>query len=491
MAAPGVLRMMSALDQAQQTAKNVIVVVFDAFSAMNMSMHGYHRPTTPNLSRLAKKAILYHNHYAASTFTSPGTASLLTGTLPWTHRAILRNGRVAEPLVPHNVFSVFPDYYRMSYTHNEWADTLLRQFAGSIDYPMPVSKLYLRFHDGFIKQLFPGDIDIASVGWTRDVNLRQETNAYSLFLSHLYGFREAQQDADLIPLYPRGIPATESAGNYFLLDAAIDWIGGLLPTVPKPYFGYFHLLPPHFPYRAEVKFCDAFRGDGFKAVPKPIDVFAYERIVGSMGQHRREYDEFILNVDSEFNRLYESLERSGVLEDSWLILTSDHGELFERGMMGHLADALYQPLIRVPLIIFEPGRQAGLEIYSRTSGIDLLPTLAHLTGHTIPDWCEGSVLPPFNSESEGTERPLFVVECAKNNPAGPLTRASTAIVRDNFKLLWYFGYTDRGIDELVKLYDVEADPEELTDLYPTHQETARQLLAELKASVAQADQPFL
>jgi len=154
--------MMSALGQAQQTAKNVIVVVFDAFSAMNMSMHGYHRPTTPNLARLAKKAIVYHNIMPPA--PSPARNSLAVNGNP----AVDAQGdpaqcRVAESLVPHNVFSVFPDYYRMSYTHNEWADTLLRQFAGSIDYPMPVSKLYLRFHDGFIKQLFPGDIDIASV----------------------------------------------------------------------------------------------------------------------------------------------------------------------------------------------------------------------------------------------------------------------------------------------------------------------------------------
>ena len=76
--------------------KNVLIVVFDAFSAFDISVFGFHRQTTPNIARLAKRAIIYRNHFAAGNFTSPGTASLLTGVLPWTHRAINLNGTVAD-----------------------------------------------------------------------------------------------------------------------------------------------------------------------------------------------------------------------------------------------------------------------------------------------------------------------------------------------------------------------------------------------------------
>ena len=60
-------------------ADNVIIIVFDAFTAYNISLYGYQRETTPNLARLAKQAIVYHNHYSGGSFTTPGTASLLTG----------------------------------------------------------------------------------------------------------------------------------------------------------------------------------------------------------------------------------------------------------------------------------------------------------------------------------------------------------------------------------------------------------------------------
>ncbi len=63
------------------TAPNVVVLVFDALSATNMSLYGYPRETTPNLSRMAQNATIFHRHYAGGNFTSPGTATLLTGSL--------------------------------------------------------------------------------------------------------------------------------------------------------------------------------------------------------------------------------------------------------------------------------------------------------------------------------------------------------------------------------------------------------------------------
>ena len=67
---------------------NIIIVLFDAMSARNLSVYGYPRNTTPNLVRFASRANVYHSHYSAGNFTTPGTTSLLTGLYPWTHRAI-------------------------------------------------------------------------------------------------------------------------------------------------------------------------------------------------------------------------------------------------------------------------------------------------------------------------------------------------------------------------------------------------------------------
>ncbi|MDH5646998.1 MAG: sulfatase-like hydrolase/transferase, partial [Candidatus Heimdallarchaeota archaeon] len=90
--------------------QNILIIVFDTLSAENISLYGYARETMPNLSRIADRATVYHQHYAGGPFTTPGTASLLTGTYPWTHRAFGIQGKVIDKFIDKNIFSLFSDY---------------------------------------------------------------------------------------------------------------------------------------------------------------------------------------------------------------------------------------------------------------------------------------------------------------------------------------------------------------------------------------------
>ncbi len=156
--------------------------------------------------------------------------------------------------------------------------------------------------------------------------------------------------------------------------------------------------------------------------------------------------------------------------------------MFERGIDGHSMDALYEPVIRIPLVIFEPGRKTGMSIHTPTSAVDILPTMLHVTGREIPEWAEGQILPPYRTTEVDPGRSVFAVRANKNRQKEPINqRASLALVKGRYKLHYYFGYPERGIEELVKLYDIESDPEELVDLYASQRGTADELLAELKA----------
>ncbi len=487
---PRLARLLGGPAAANAGAQNVIVVVFDAFSAYNISLYGYKRPTTPNLTRLSKRAIVYHNHFAGSNFTTSGTASLMTGSLPWTHRAIHPNGEVAPTFVTRNFFSVFHDYYRLAYTHSGWAYTLLRQFQREMDDLIPTEKLLVGSYDNFLDILFKNDKDLASVAWARNMRVADGGYAYSLFLSHLYQVLQEGKIANLKPMYPRGLPTTGS-DNGFLLEDAVDFIGKLLPVIPHPFFGYFHYMPPHFPYRTSVEFYNRFKGDGFKTIDKPVDIFTKGHPDQDLPMYRTEYDEYILYVDHQFGRFFDALESSGLLKNSWLIVTSDHGEMFERGIMGHSVDVLYQPLTRIPLLIFEPGRDVGTDIYSVTSAADILPTLTYLTGHPHPDWTEGVPLPPFAPGSPDPNRNVYAVRAVRNDPDAALTRASTVLVRWPHKLHYYFGYSDVKIPDMVKLFDIQADPEEMVDLSSTETDVTAELLGELKSKLAEVNKPYL
>lgn len=469
-----------------ESERNIIIIVFDALSAYDLSFYGYARQTTPNLTRLLERAIVYHNHFAGGNFTIPGTASLLTGVLPWSHRAINLGGEVDARYAEKSIFHAFGDRYRVAYTHNVFANRLLSQFAAGLDEFIPRESFFLDTYDTLISTLFKNDADIATVGWTRDMQVHENGSAYSLFLSHLYENLQERSLENLEPRFPRGIPVAGTV-NHFLLETAIDSIGRRLAELPQPFVGYFHFLPPHHPYRTSNEFFNAFKGDGTKFIEKPPEILA-RRLKKEQAATRTEYDEYILYCDQEFGRLYNLLETTGLLENSWLILTSDHGEMFERGIDGHGSDVLYQPVVRIPLILFEPGRQVATDIYEPTSAVDLLPTLMHLAGKKPAEWAEGSVLPPFSNQNPS--RSVFAVQAIDNSPREPLTRASIIQVKENYKLHYYSGYPKLPGGETVKLFDIQADPEEMADLYTSKKGIAAELLDEVKSRLRQVNQPY-
>ena len=218
-----------------------------------------------------------------------------------------------------------------------------------------------------------------------------------------------------------------------------------------------------------------------------MQILDYEEI----WQARTSYDEFILYADREFGRFFDNLEKSGLLENTWVILTSDHGEMFERGIQGHFTPVLYQPVIRVPLMIFEPGRKSRTDIYSNTSAVDVLPTLLHVTGQKQADWSEGTVLPPFGPELNA-ERNVYVIQAKSNEQYAPITVATTTLVKEHYKLHYFFGYHELGAgNERMELYDIKNDPEELNDLSSSKRETTTELLSELKQKLAEVNEPYL
>lgn len=486
---PPLVRMYDPSQQAADGRKNVLIIVFDAFSAYNIPFYGYPRETTPNLRRLAERAIVYHNHFAASNFTTPGTASLLTGALPWTHRAFQLNGTVNEAFARKTVFRAFEHYHRIVYSHNPLVNTLFKQFTVDLDEYVPQTRLFLTA-DTLVHDVFGKDEDIADVGWTRSIKKGEEGYSYSLFLSDLYKHYIQNKMANVGPRFPRGIPSVRG-DNFFLLEDAIDWLEHETGRWPQPYLGYFHFMPPHAPTSTSVDFYGAFAQDSYIPAWKPADVLSAGLTRPDLIRQRAAYDEFILYLDREFGRLFEFLESTGVLENTWVVLTSDHGELFERGVRGHISPLLYQPVVRVPLMIFEPGRTSGVAISEATSAVDLLPTLLHVTGAGPVSWAEGTVLPPFVSDEPDPERAVYSLHAKENDPDKPLTVATAMMVQGNYKLTYYFGYEELGGEDRVELYDIVSDPEEMHSIFDTENQRAVAMLAALRQKLDEADKPYL
>jgi arylsulfatase A-like enzyme len=471
------------------SGENVLIVVFDAFSASNISLHGYSRGTTPNIDRLAERATVYHNHFAGANFTTPGTASLLTGTLPWTHRAVTYNDTVLDAYRDKNIFTAFPGYHRLAYSHNTLVNTLLKQFRDNIEDFTPRDKLFLD-SDGLVNTLFGDDEDIASISWVRAIKRREEGYAYSLFLSRLYELFKDLKVKNMEVTFPRGLPFI-NLDNYYILEQSIDWLQASAAAAPQPFLAYYHFLPPHYPYKTRADFYGAFTGDGYQQPDKPYHFFTQEKSLAQLLEWRTWYDEFILYADAEFGRLFDFLESAGLLENTWLVLTSDHGEMFERGISGHRPPVFYQPMIRIPLMIFAPGQRSRQDVYDKTSAIDLLPTLLRVTGQKIPDWIEGRVLPPHRKSETSPKRQIYAVYAKGTEKDLPITQGTVMLLRDQYKLMYSFGFPQIGGEgEWIELYDLEDDPEELNNLVRSRRGAANALLEMAKAKLDEVNRPY-
>jgi len=136
--------------------------------------------------------------------------------------------------------------------------------------------------------------------------------------------------------------------------------------------------------------------------------------------------------------------------------------MFERGEVAHSTPLLYDPVIHIPLIVSEPGQRKRRDIYTPTSAVDILPTIAHLTGRPLPAQTEGTLLPGLVGEND-PGRSIYVVEAKLNHANRPLSAATFVLRKGYWKLIYYKGY---DIGEVFEFYDLENDPEELEDLYP-------------------------
>jgi arylsulfatase len=147
---------------------------------------------------------------------------------------------------------------------------------------------------------------------------------------------------------------------YKVLSNALN----LLSTIQKPSFLWVHIYPPHGPYLP---------GDGFMYSILKERVFDTEEkfynlpfvnpypitIQTKIDQLSMRYDEHISYADHELGKFLSSLKEKGLFNDSIIIVSADHGQMFERGFYGHGGPYLYQSLANVPLVIHFPGQVQG------------------------------------------------------------------------------------------------------------------------------------
>jgi len=469
---------------------NIIIILFDAMSAHNMSLYGYPRDTTPFLNKFADRATIYHNHYAGGNFTTPGTACMLTGMHQWKHRAFSIGGLVSANYKAINPYSLLgDDYFRFLFSQNLYSDRLVGQYANDVDRFLPMTSY--SFRDGELLMDKVGkDRYLANLAFEEFLFPLQNGIPASSVLGYIYKSLHLNflLDHKNHPYYPRGVPEAEVYSNFINEDIYNGVTKEILflQKQGKPYFSYFHLYSPHAPYKPGKKYWKLFENDGFRTISKPMHPYTPGFTDGDLLSKRLRYDQQIAHVDAEFGKLIEKIDANNVLDNSYIIVTSDHGEMFERGFFGHGGPLMYEPAIKIPLLIHSPKQEAGQDIHALTSNIDLLPTILSVSEKEIPSNLDGKLLPGLGGE-EG-DRTLFSMNAIENSQFLPLTKAAISMHKGHYKLITYLGYD--AIDSDYELYDLENDPEETSNLADKKTLLLTQLKEKLHDHLADANRPF-
>lgn len=291
------------------------------------------------------------------------------------------------------------------------------------------------------------------------------------------------------------------------VDAALEFARRMRG---RPSFFFLHVFDVHGPYTAPAPWTDRYVSD---ALP-PDDALpflrrlAYQRHLRELPQAtgvawvRARYDAGVARVDAELERLFEGLRAAGAWDDTWVFVTSDHGEAFyeHRVWIGH-GLFLYEPELRVPLIVKPPARVAGgRAIDVPVSLIDLGPTMRAIAGLEPDPAAQGrSLRPVLEGEASLPADHAVFGDSPHLGDAGFVrvgrwkyvedARASVEpVLRNHLKPEPDVRDELRArLDLGPKLFDLETDPAETSNRIDDHPDVAARLAARLAARQAESD----
>ena len=397
---------------ATPTLPNIVLLVLDTVRADHLSLYGYERDTTPSLERFvteAGRAVVYPMAFSESSWTVPSHASLFTGLIPSEHGA--HRGNQGDSFS----FAAMKDVTTLAELLKRRGYRTAAIFAN----PTPFR----------VKGLMRG-FDVAfRPSSPRPLLLIGEALRGELLSFLLAGAVRPYADARAV-----------NAEVLRFLDAC----------APGPCFVVANYMEAHVPYVPEPPHADRFSGGTRLKPPLTAEKGAS---LESLRYAEARYDEEIRSLDAQLSSLLSELERRGVLQDSWLVITADHGEAFgEHGGFEH-GNGVHNDEVRIPLII-QPPR--GVTLPGRRDAVSLVDVTATLAAiANAPKLGSGRDLRASDAGVRPVQIELFALPGAENG-AKRTQQSGRAVVLDTLKLLERGGHYE--------LYRLEADPFEQHDL---------------------------
>ena len=390
---------------------NVLLITIDTLRADHMGVYGYRRATSPRMDALARRGVVFDEAYTYWPKTRGSFVGILTGRL-----AAQTGYGKSHPLLL------------------EWNPTLASvlsdagyETAATVDNPNVASSL------GYAK------------GFRR--------------------YRETWEEAAL---------ASEMDRTRAITADGVRYLAQARPG--KPFLLWLHYVNPHAPYEPpapwDTAFLDADASRG--KVLAPVDGFhggvprQWAKPGRTLGWYVAQYDGEIAAVDAEVGKLLDALDASAVRDRTLVVLTSDHGEsLGEHGYYFDHGENLFDPSVRIPLVVAGPGVKAGSRTDVLATTLDLVPTVLDAVKVSYPPDLAGESLLPATRGERRPDRPRLRGQNDRNL-LGAWDRRFKVVATPS----------DEGAR--YALYDRERDPGETTDASRASPEKMREERRELE-----------
>ncbi|RLG83149.1 MAG: hypothetical protein DRO39_08760 [Thermoprotei archaeon] len=411
---------------------NIVFVVIDTLRADHLGCYGYFRDTSPTIDRIAREGVFFENFYASGIPTGPAFTSMITGLYPVNHRYYI---------TPWDV----PNTYQVDDDIPVLAELLLDAgyTTAAVDNLINFRSHPKHFFRGYVYYINP----TRSSRWIHHHVVASDVNRH------------------VIPWIRR-----HSYEKFFL---------------------FIHYWDPHMPYNQPDAYRKVFHFKDLKVVKTPTG-YDYVPGWGRAGEIPRGdenksidlYDGEILYVNHAVAEVVETLKDEGVLDETLLVITSDHGEqLGQHGIWGHAG--LHEAVIRVPLIMRCPKvLPRGARVKHYAQHVDILPTILGLAGvETEATFAGDNLLKLIRGEPI---RDFIVCE----------TWGERCVLKNGWKLIVHYepelkmlrdehhygglfrdwlSFLKRYGDVGVELYNIEQDPAETINLAGGHPDIVKEL----------------
>lgn len=418
---------------------NVVLIMSDEHNPLYSSVYGHPFVQTPNLEKIAREGVVFENAYCPSPLCLPSRSSFMSGLYPHEHQCYSNSTILLDK---------FPGYGEVLANQGIYTTYIGKADVYENIENMGFNEVILGWNRGK-----PGDIFISR----KPLSIRREPD---------------KRETKWGPL-----PNAHS-NDQKIIYHAVEWLKQKGSSLSQPFLLIVNISLPHFPLYSPPELWDLYSGKG--DLPRygreqptanhiysldlrrhfQTDSFSKENIIGL----RQGYYASVTFADQLIGRLLDTLEETGLIQNTVFIYTSDHGEMLGKfGMWWKCS--LLEDASRIPLLVMGPGFEKNKRVYTPVTLFDVQATLFRaLKAERPPHW-HGEPLQDIQYQKPN--RFIFT------EYHGHGIRGSCFMVRQGeWKLIW-------NSDAPHQLFNLSEDPNELNNLFSC-ESNAPSVYSELK-----------